>query len=78
MRQPTLVVHSEAAGVPQGAHRFYARLAGEKHELWLENVGQLDFYDREAPVRTASDAVAAHLGRVFGTPVRTATAAGRE
>ena len=78
MRQPTLVVHSEAAGVPQGAHRFYTRLAGEKHELWLESVGQLDFYDREGPVRTASDAAAAHLGRVFGMPVRTATAAGRE
>jgi dienelactone hydrolase len=39
MRQPTLVVHSEAAGVPQGAHRFYTRLAGEKHELWLRALG---------------------------------------
>ena len=61
LRQPFLMVHSEAAAIPQGAHKFYGRLAGPKHELWLENVTQLDFYDRTAPVKASADAVAAHF-----------------
>ena len=61
LEQPFLMVHSEAAAIPQGAHRFYARLRAPKHELWLDNVTQFDFYDRPAPVTAASDAVAAHF-----------------
>ncbi len=61
LRQPFFLVHSEAAAIPQGAHRFYTNLASPKHELWLDNVGQLDFYERPAPVKAASDAVAAHF-----------------
>jgi hypothetical protein len=59
--QPFLMVHSEAAAIPQGARRFYAQLTGPKQELWLENVGQLDFYDRDQPVTAAADAVARHF-----------------
>lgn len=55
---PTLIVHSEAAAIPQGAQRFAAALRGPVRELWLENVGQFDFYDREAPVQRSADAVA--------------------
>lgn len=61
LRQPFLMVHSEAAAIPQGAHKFYGKLAAPKHELWLENVQQLDFYDRAAPVKASADAVAAHF-----------------
>lgn len=61
LHQPFLMVHSEAAAIPQGARKFYARLAGQKQELWLDNVTQFDFYDRAAPVKIASDAVAAHF-----------------
>ena len=61
LRQPFLMVHSEAAAIPQGAHRFYGRLTAPKKELWLENVTQLDFYDRTAPVTAAADAVARHF-----------------
>jgi len=66
VRQPFLLVHSEAAAIPQGAHRFYGRVTAPKQELWLEEVGQLDFYDREAPVRRSADAVAAHFRRTLG------------
>lgn len=61
LTQPFFMVHSEAAAIPQGAHRFYAAVKTPKGELWLNNVTQLDFYDRPAPVKAASDAVAAHF-----------------
>jgi hypothetical protein len=62
--QPTLVVHSEAAAIPQGAHRFLAQLAAaDKTERWLDGVTQFDFYDQDGPVGEAADLVAAHLGR---------------
>ncbi len=58
LTKPVLIVHSEAAAIPQGAHEFYNRLSGEKNELWLENTTQFDFYDSPEAVETASDAVA--------------------
>jgi fermentation-respiration switch protein FrsA (DUF1100 family) len=58
---PVLIVHSEAAAIPHGAKRFFEKLEGEKSELWLDGVSQLDFYGREAPVTAAADAVAAHF-----------------
>ncbi|TIO11295.1 MAG: alpha/beta hydrolase [Mesorhizobium sp.] len=61
LHQPFMMVHSEAAAIPQGAHKFYARLSGPKQELWLDDVTQFDFYDGAAPVKAASDAVAAHF-----------------
>jgi hypothetical protein len=64
LTQPALVVHSEAAAIPQGAHRFVAQLAArEKREQWLDGVSQFDFYDQDRPVDEASDLVAAHLTR---------------
>ncbi|CDZ48540.1 nuclear transport factor 2 family protein [Neorhizobium galegae] len=62
--KPTLIVHSEGAAVPQGAHAFYALLPGEKSELWLDGFSQFDFYDRSEPVTIAADAAAAHFTRV--------------
>ncbi|GLS34462.1 membrane protein [Mesorhizobium tianshanense] len=67
LHQPLLMVHSEAAAIPQGAHKFYARLTGPKQELWLDDVSQFDFYDRAAPVKAASDAVAAHFRATLGS-----------
>lgn len=61
LRQPFLMVHSEAAAIPQGAHRFFAAVTSAKRELWLDQVGQLDFYDRATPVAASADAVAAHF-----------------
>ncbi len=56
--QPLIIVHSEDAAIPQGAHRFYDALTAEKKELWLEGVTQFDFYHREDAVTASSDAVA--------------------
>ena len=63
LTKPVLIVHSEAAAIPQGAHEFYNRLPGEKEELWLANTTQSDFYDSPEAVANASDAVAKHLER---------------
>jgi uncharacterized protein len=61
LSQPFFMVHSEAAAIPNGARQFFSALTGPKGQLWLENVGQLDFYDRTAPVKAAADAVAEHF-----------------
>jgi uncharacterized protein len=61
LQAPLLVVHSEAAAIPQGAKQFYAQVNAPKTQLWIDNVNQFDFYDREQPVNTAADAVVAHL-----------------
>ncbi|MEM9419490.1 MAG: alpha/beta hydrolase [Planctomycetota bacterium] len=63
---PVQVVHSDAAAVPQGVRRFYEKLTGDKHELWLEDIGQFDFYDQPRPITVASDAVTLFLNQTFG------------
>ena len=63
--KPTSIVHSEAAAIPQGAHRFYALLAGPKSQLWLDEVTQFDFYDQDEPVRVSADRVAAHFAETL-------------
>lgn len=65
LRQPFLMVHSEAAAIPQGARRFFAATTAPKTEVWLDGVTQLDFYDRPAPVTQAVDAVTAHFERTL-------------
>ncbi|MFE3003416.1 hypothetical protein ACFXG4_51920 [Nocardia sp. NPDC059246] len=45
---PFLLVHSENALVPPWARTFYAAVASPKSELWLNSVGQIDFYDDPA------------------------------
>lgn len=65
IEQPFIMVHSEAAAVPEGARQFYALLSGPKNELWLDDVPQLDFYDRDAPVTAAADAVAAYFAETL-------------
>jgi dienelactone hydrolase len=61
LKKPFLMVHSEAAAIPQGAHEFYNHLSGEKNQLWLENTTQFEFYDSPEAVTEASDAVAEHF-----------------
>lgn len=65
LTKPFLMVHSEAAAIPQGAKEFYNRLSGEKKELWLENTTQFDFYDSPEAVTTANDAVAKYFQQVL-------------
>lgn len=63
--KPVLIVHSEAAAIPQGAKEFYNRLPGQKEQLWLEDVTQFDFYDSPDAVSVASDAVAKYFQQTF-------------
>ncbi|MFM7331205.1 MAG: alpha/beta hydrolase [Brachymonas sp.] len=58
--QPVLMVHSEAAAIPHGAKQFFSGVNAPKHEKWIANTSQFDFYDG-AVVERAADAVAAHL-----------------
>ncbi|GAA3100562.1 alpha/beta hydrolase [Rhizobium viscosum] len=62
--KPLLIVHSEAAAVPQGAHAFFSALTGDATELWLDNVSQFDFYDNPEDVSRAADAAAQHFRRI--------------
>jgi hypothetical protein len=61
LRQPFLMVHSEAAAIPHGAKQFFASVRAPKMQVWLEGVSQLDFYDRDQPVNSSADAVARHM-----------------
>jgi fermentation-respiration switch protein FrsA (DUF1100 family) len=45
VRAPTLIVHSDAAAIPAGAHRFEERLRVPHESVWLENRNQFRFYD---------------------------------
>ncbi|MFI2234310.1 alpha/beta hydrolase [Nocardia testacea] len=62
--QPTVLVHSEDAAIPDGARRFHSGLAGPKDFLWTEGT-QFDFYDQEPQVTIAVDTAAAHFARTM-------------
>jgi len=52
---PTLIVHSEDAAIPAGAHRFADQMTAPTTELWIDG-DQFDFYDGAAHVARAADA----------------------
>ncbi len=55
---PYLMVHSEHALAPAFARKFSATVPSPKSELWLESVGQIDFYDDPRLIDAAADAAA--------------------
>lgn len=63
---PVRIIHSEAAAIPEGAHRFFDRLTGPKSQLWFDSVTQFDFYDGQSAVTRASNAVVAHFDATLG------------
>jgi fermentation-respiration switch protein FrsA (DUF1100 family) len=65
--QPLMMVHSDAAAIPQGAKHFYAAVTAPKEQLWLDGVTQFDFYDHPAAVTVAVDAIAGHFGKTLAT-----------
>lgn len=69
LKAPFLMVHSDAAAIPDGARRFFEAVRGAKAQLWLDGVAQFDFYDQPAPVARAADAVAEHFRRTLGDGV---------
>lgn len=56
----TLLICSEAAALPAGAHAYAERTRARVDERWLEDVVQFDFYDRADVVNQAADAIAQH------------------
>ncbi|MEO1038428.1 MAG: alpha/beta hydrolase [Pseudomonadota bacterium] len=65
LTDPVAIIHSEAAAIPQGAHRFYERTEAPKRALWLDGVSQFNFYDQPEAVQRSSDAVAAHFAETL-------------
>jgi hypothetical protein len=62
---PTVMVHSEDAAIPQGAHAFFNQVPASKQEHWLSG-DQFDFYDGESHVTQATDLVADFLNSQLG------------
>lgn len=62
---PTVMVHSEDAAIPQGAHTFFDQLPASKEEHWLSG-DQFDFYDREGHVTHTTELVANFLNAQLG------------
>lgn len=60
--KPVLMIHSDHSALPDNARRFFNDLAGDKRLYWMQG-GHLDFYDRDALVNEAADAVAMHMHR---------------
>jgi len=74
LEKPVLLVHSEAAAIPQGAREYARRLGSHVVEVWLDDVTQFDFYDQPIPVKTSSDAVAEHFHTTLAATSSTANA----
>ncbi len=58
LTKPTLIICSEAAALPAGAHAYAERTKAPVTELWLEDVNQFDFYDRADVVEQSATAIA--------------------
>ncbi len=63
--QPTLLVHSDAAAIPQGAKAYAERMGDNATTLWLDDVTQFDFYHQPDAVEASSNAVAEHFERTL-------------
>ncbi|MGF1425321.1 alpha/beta hydrolase [Kitasatospora sp. LaBMicrA B282] len=67
IKAPTLLVHSRAGAIPQGAEKFHAELTAPRTLVWTEG-SQFDFYDRDATVRDAAGRAARHFTETLGRP----------
>lgn len=65
LEKPTLLVHSEAAAIPQGAREYARRMGENATAIWLDDATQFDFYDRDEIVETSTDAVVEHFERTL-------------
>ncbi len=61
LKKPTLLVHSEAAAIPQGVKKFADRMGLNAVAVWLENVTQFDFYDNQKYITHAVNEVDQHF-----------------
>ncbi|MDJ0958113.1 MAG: alpha/beta hydrolase [Arenicellales bacterium] len=61
LEKPTLLVHSDAAAIPQGAKEYARRMGENATEIWLHDITQFDFYDHPEAVETSANAVSEHF-----------------
>ena len=61
LEKPTLLVHSEAAAIPQGAKEYASRMGDNATAIWLSDITQFDFYDRPDAVEASAEAVSKHF-----------------
>ena len=61
LEKPTLLVHSEAAAIPQGAKEYTSRMGDNATAIWLPDITQFDFYDHPDVVKTSANAVSNHF-----------------
>lgn len=65
LEKPTLLVHSEAAAIPQGAREYAKRMGDNVTTVWVENATQFDFYDAPETVSRSVDEVVSHFQRTL-------------
>ncbi len=65
LKKPTLLIHSEAAAIPQGAKKFVERMGLHSVSVWLENVTQFDFYDNPKHVTQAIQEIDRHFQKTL-------------
>ncbi len=61
LEKPTLLVHSEAAAIPQGAQEYAQRMGGDVKTVWIDNATQFDFYDKPNIVTRSVSEVVKHF-----------------
>ncbi len=61
IKKPLILVHSQAAAIPQGARKFSERMGSNGKMVWLDNATQFEFYDDEATIKRATAEVAKFL-----------------
>lgn len=61
---PLLIVHSEAAAVPDGARQYFAQVTSPKDIFWTQGE-QIDFYDQEPQVTKSVEATRNHFARTL-------------
>ena len=66
IQKPVLLVHSDAAAIPQGARKFAANGGDTVTLIMLDDITQFDFYDAPEAMKTAVQEVDAHFRNTFG------------
>jgi hypothetical protein len=69
---PTLLVHSKAAAIPQGAEAYAKKLGGDARMVWLPKTTQFDFYDRPEAVKRSADEAARHFAASYAAQAEVA------
>lgn len=62
--KPLCIVHSEAAAIPDGVHKFVNSNNSVK-AVWLDNITQFDFYDVDNVVQQSTDVVTKHFSETL-------------